>query len=331
MTIVPRPSKMQLRIVLGIGGLATLATIMLLGPGAAHAATPASYATLDRASSAACLKAAMLRNANVGPVTRFSDRAGMDARVVMGIWPQAHMNGAPATLLCLYNRRAKRAEVQELAGGLSMQTAVQAVQIKDRRWLVRAIDGRPPISSGDAAATLIFGSDGNIAANGGCNGFGGRYMLTGEGLRIYGPMIGTQMACAPEVMEQERCLQAILAAAQSLVPQADGTLLLTASDRRTVVLSPEQKAGGPGQPMQFTTYRCGQQLIAANLSPARAIVELDGQRLELPNLNVGNVEAPRLFTNGRVTLLQTIEGPDRGVSLAIGKAAAQRCEPQSKT
>lgn len=317
-------------ITLGIGRLVTMAAATLLAANAAHAATPASYASLDRTSSAACLKASALRNASVGPVTRFSDRSGMDARVVTGTRPQPHMKGASATMLCLYDRRAKRAEVQELAGGLAA-APLQAVQIKDRQWQVQTIDGRPPASGGNAAVTLMFGSDGNIAANGGCNGFGGRYMLTGEGLKIYGPMIGTQMACAPAVMDQERRLQAILAAAQSLVPQVDGNLLLTASDRRTLVLSPGQAAEGSGQLMEFISYRCGQQLVAANLSPARAIVELDGQRIELPNLNVGDPEAPRLFTNGRVTLFQTIEGPDRGMSLAIGKAAAQRCEPQSKS
>ena len=306
----------------GIGGLAALAATMVLAAGAAHAATPASYAALDRASAAACLKAAALRNATAGPVTRFSDRAGMDARVVTGIAPQPHMKGASATMLCLYDRRGKRAEVAELTAGIAVPATER---IEDRRWQVRAIDGRAPISSGDAAVTLMFGGDGNIAANGGCNSFGGRYRLTGEGLKISGPMIGTQMGCAPEVMAQERRLQAILAAAQSLVPQADGTLLLTASDRRTVVLSPEQLAAGPGPRMQFKTYRCGGQLVAANLSPARAIVELEGQRLELTNRNVGDPEAPRLFTDGRVTVFQTIEGAGRGVSLAIGKAAPQRC------
>lgn len=331
MMTASRHSKLRLRIALGIGGLAAMAAIMLLAAGTAHAATPASYASLDRASSAACLKASALRNGRVGPMTRFSDRAGMDARVVTGIWPQPHMKGAPATILCLYNRRAKRAEVQELAGGLVVQTPVQAAQIKDRRWQVQTIDGRPPASGGNAAVTLMFGSDGNIAANGGCNGFGGRYMLTGEGLKIYGPMIGTQMACEPAVMNQERRFQAILAAAQSIVPQADGTLLLTASDRRTIVLNAGQSVEGTDQPMQFTTFRCGGRLVAMNLLSDRAIVELDGQRLELPNRSVGDPEAPRLFTNGRITVFQTIEGPDRGVSLAIGKAAAQHCVPQSKS
>lgn len=328
MTRTAPPSKARLGVALGTGALVALTAITVLAAPTAHASTPASYASLDRASSAACLKASALRNGSVGPVTRFSDRAGMDARVVTGIWPQPHMKGASATMLCLYNRRAKRAEVQELAGGLAVQTPVQAVQavpIKDRQWRIKAIDGRPPVASGNAPLTLKFGSDGNIAANGGCNGFGGRYMLTGEGLKIYGPMIGTQMACALAVMDQERQLQAILAAAQSLVAQADGTLLLSATDRRTIVLSPGQTAESPGQPMQFINFRCGKQLIAADLSPARAIVELDGQRIELPNRSVGDPESPRMFTNGRVTLFQTIEGPDRSVSLAIGKAAAQRC------
>ena len=251
----------------------------------------------------------------------------MDARLVTGIWPQPHMKAASATVLCLYNRRSKTAEVDELAGGLPLQTLSQAVQIKDRQWSVKAIDGRRPAPGGNAPVTLMFGSDGHIAANGGCNGFGGRYMLTGEGLKIYGPMIGTQIACTPNAMDQERRFQSILATAQTLAPQPDGSLLLSAADRRTVLLGPVQEAAAPGLPDQFTGYRCGDRVLALNLSPERVIIDLEGVRTELPSQNSGDAQAPRLFTNGRITVFQMVNGPDRGISLAFGRAAAQRCTP----
>ncbi len=219
---------------------------MLLLSGPAQAATPVSFAALDRASATACLKAAGLRDAGAGPATRFSDRNGMDARVVTGTWPQPHMKGAAATMLCLYDRRVRRAEVQELAGGLTPQPAAAATPIKDRKWQVLTLNGRPAVPGGHAPMTLMFGSDGNISANGGCNGFGGRYMLTGEGLKIYGPMIGTQMACEPPVMEQERRFQSFLAAAQTLAPQPGGTLLLTAGAGETAILGPMDEARKPG-------------------------------------------------------------------------------------
>lgn len=79
------------------------------------AATPASYAALDKASEATCLKAAGLKDGAAGPVVRFSDRTRMDARVVNGIWPQPHMQGKAASMLCIYHRRSGHVEVQELS------------------------------------------------------------------------------------------------------------------------------------------------------------------------------------------------------------------------
>jgi hypothetical protein len=87
---------------------ATLATT-------ANASTNRSYAKLDRQTSAACVAASGLRAATVGPAVRFSDSFLMDARIVTGTYPQPHMKGARGTMLCLYNRRTKRAETQEMA------------------------------------------------------------------------------------------------------------------------------------------------------------------------------------------------------------------------
>jgi hypothetical protein len=84
----------------------------------ADAATTSSYAKLDRQTSAACIAASGFRAATVGPVIRFSDTFLMDARIVTGTYPQPHMKGAKGTMLCLYNRRTKRAETQEMVPAL---------------------------------------------------------------------------------------------------------------------------------------------------------------------------------------------------------------------
>jgi hypothetical protein len=81
----------------------------------AYSATPNAYATVDRRSKRACIESSALRNASVGAVVRFSDRSGMDARIVTGNYPQAHMNGAGGTVLCLYNRATGRAETQDMS------------------------------------------------------------------------------------------------------------------------------------------------------------------------------------------------------------------------
>lgn len=81
----------------------------------AAASTSASYAALDRKSAAACIKAAALKRSKIGPAVRFSDTLLIDARTVTGIWPQRHMKGARAEMLCLYNRRTGAVETQEAA------------------------------------------------------------------------------------------------------------------------------------------------------------------------------------------------------------------------
>ena len=88
---------------------------MLATVAAAQASTPAAYAALDARSAKACIAAAGLNRAKVGPVIRFSDTTGMDARVVTGTWKPRHMKGAAATMLCLYDRRSRTAETQEMA------------------------------------------------------------------------------------------------------------------------------------------------------------------------------------------------------------------------
>ena len=79
----------------------------------ALATSPAAQAGADRATARACRSVSGLIDAKVDDAVRFSDVTGFDARLVHGIWAQPHMKRAKATMLCLYDRRAKRAETQE--------------------------------------------------------------------------------------------------------------------------------------------------------------------------------------------------------------------------
>jgi hypothetical protein len=80
----------------------------------AVAATPESYRALEARVAAACGKASGFERAKVSPTTvRFSDEAGVDARLVTGIYPQPHMKRAQGLMLCLYERRSGRVEVQD--------------------------------------------------------------------------------------------------------------------------------------------------------------------------------------------------------------------------
>jgi hypothetical protein len=82
----------------------------------ATASSPAAWAQLDKDAAAACATASDLKDAVVHPVSvRFDDTVGLDARLVTGAWKPAHMKGAKTVMLCLYDRKTRRASVQEAA------------------------------------------------------------------------------------------------------------------------------------------------------------------------------------------------------------------------
>ena len=193
----------------------------------AIASTPDSYAKLDTASEAACLKAANLGGATVGPAVRYSDRTGIDARVVIGTWPQPHMRGAKAKMLCLYNRKTKRVEVQEL----TEPVVKQAVAVKDVWWRAEEIGGRGVVDNGEV--TLMLGSDGKIGGKSGCNGYSANYQLTGDALKVYSPMIGTRMICPPALLNQEQAYRSLIESAQSVSVTPEGALVITSAGGAT--------------------------------------------------------------------------------------------------
>ena len=197
-----------------------------------QASTPAAYAALDGQSSAACIKASGLRDARVGGAVRFSDSFLVDARMVSGVWPQAHMKGAKANMLCLYNRRTKRAETQEATANTHPASAAAEVQVKDVWWRAEDVGGGGVID--DARVTLQLGTDGKIGGKSGCNNYSANYMLTGSTLKIYPPMIGTRMMCPPALMALETKFQKLLLGATKVVVRPDGGLMLSSADGQSL-------------------------------------------------------------------------------------------------
>ena len=66
----------------------------------------------------------------------------------------------------------------------------------------------------DTKAFVQFRSGGELAGQGGCNRFFGRYKIEGETIEI-GPIGATRMACPEPVMAQEASLLAALEAART--------------------------------------------------------------------------------------------------------------------
>jgi heat shock protein HslJ len=201
-----------------LGGAISLAIATPL-----YASTPDSWAKLDATTQTACVKASGLTSTTVSPPVRFSDKLLVDARVIDGVWPQPHMKGARASMLCIYNRKTKHVEVQELAS-----IPKPAPTLKDVWWQAEDIGGKGIIDRSDV--TLMLGSDGRIGGKSGCNGYSASYQITDDKLKITSPLIGTRMACAPALMNQEQNFQKLVETAVSFAISPDGSLILQSAD-----------------------------------------------------------------------------------------------------
>lgn len=204
----------------------TAALLLIAVP--SFASTSDNWAKVDAMSQTACIKASGLSGAQAGPPARYSDKVMIEARVVEGTWPQTHMKGAKVRMLCLYNRKNKRVEVQELAEPIAKVTMV-----KDIWWRAENIGGRD-IADG-SEITMMLGSDGKIGGKSGCNGYSARYQIAGNTLQVFPPLIGTRMACAPGIMSQEQTYQTLLGEAKSFAVIPEGRLVVSSTSGATTI------------------------------------------------------------------------------------------------
>jgi hypothetical protein len=74
------------------------------------ASSPDAWEELWKKSEAACLKASSLKQAKSNVVLDFE---AVVVRVVNGRFPQPHMNNAPTTVYCLYDKKTGKTEIAE--------------------------------------------------------------------------------------------------------------------------------------------------------------------------------------------------------------------------
>jgi heat shock protein HslJ len=74
----------------------------------------------------------------------------------------------------------------------------------------------------DVVTSLVFGEDGKVSGNMGCNSFGGDYTASGSQI-TFGPLASTLMACDPPIMNQETGVLGILSGKVDY--KVSGTLL----------------------------------------------------------------------------------------------------------
>ncbi len=82
----------------------------------AAASTPAAWLQLQRQAERSCIVASGLERPRISSMIVFDDKTGMVALLVTGTYPQRQMKGATGTSLCLYDRKTKRAAVEEARG-----------------------------------------------------------------------------------------------------------------------------------------------------------------------------------------------------------------------
>jgi hypothetical protein len=112
-----------------------LATVMVIALAAtlgasptAKASSPAAWTQHDQDTKRACAAASDLKDPVVHPkAVLFDDTVGMDARLVTGTWKPAHMKGAKAVMLCLYDRKSRKATAQDIEVWRGALPAVAAV------------------------------------------------------------------------------------------------------------------------------------------------------------------------------------------------------------
>jgi heat shock protein HslJ/uncharacterized lipoprotein YbaY len=98
-------------------------------------------------------------------------------------------------------------------------------------WVVEEIDSTGIIEG--SQPTLNFSAEGRVSGKASCNSYTGKYVLSGEALRI-GPTAATTMACEPRLMQQEQAFLARLEAIRRFELAADGTLLLISEEPRSI-------------------------------------------------------------------------------------------------
>jgi len=228
-------------------------------------------------------------------------------------------------------------------------------------WIVEDIDHAGVMDR--ARLTLSFGPDGTVSGVAGCNRYTGSYRLEGAALSFSG-LVATQMACASAaLMNQQARMLSSLQSVTGLSWTADGALVLSGPAPRSLKLREDTQptavhqapaalqalpaappsqvppavapmpsgsgAGGRGITPIPDSYRCGDEIFKVAFENGMAYVSLaDGSMVMLSRLikpGGEDPEAPRLYTDGRLSFVQEIEG-GRAVRFARGRMARIVCE-----
>jgi heat shock protein HslJ len=138
-------------------------------------------------------------------------------------------------------------------------TASEPARLEGSAWVLTTLSGRPVLA--ETEATLRFEA-GRAAGSDGCNRFSAPFTATGSALGISERMIGTQMACAPAVMDQGRAFRAALTQARRYRITGP-TLQLLGADRTPLAVLAAQSQNLANTSWQVTGYNNGKQAVVS--------------------------------------------------------------------
>jgi len=230
-------------------------------------------------------------------------------------------------------------------------------------WIVEDIDHAGVMDR--ARLTLSFGPDGTVSGVAGCNRYTGSYRLEGAALSFSGLVATQMACASAALMNQQARMLSSLQSVTGLSWTADGALVLSGPAPRSLKLREDTQPAAvhqapaalqalPAAPPSQTTpavaaahmpsagdpggrgvtpipdsYRCGDETFKVAFEHGMAYVSLaDATMVMLPRLikpGGEDPEAPRLYTDGRLSFVQEIEG-GRAVRFARGRMARIVCE-----
>ena len=145
--------------------------------------------------------------------------------------------------------------------------------------ILPAWKARPGCSSELPGRTLVPGAsitlrfeDGRASGSDGCNRYGISYSTAGSKLDFQPGGMATQMACAPELMQQASAFMASLTGARAFGMEA-GQLQLLGADGAVLARFAPQSEGLAGTAWQVTGYNNGRQAVVSVLNGTELTME----------------------------------------------------------
>jgi heat shock protein HslJ len=98
----------------------------------------------------------------------------------------------------------------------------------------------PTPAAPDVDTSIVFGADGKVNGNVGCNGFGGDYAVDGNTI-TFDQIVSTLMFCEGPVGDQETTTLNVFAGSTTFVLDGD-TLTITSADGSSVIVLARKSA-----------------------------------------------------------------------------------------